>query len=88
MTKAGRERTHRAVPAMATTSARVETNGASATGEASQVSATVMEGSWWPCWQAWLADHSEKPIAPPSSGAAASGYAPLAAAPGQYVLES
>jgi len=45
------------------------------------------EGSWWPEWVAWLASHSGDPIEPPPLGAAAAGYAPLADAPGSYVLQ-
>ncbi|WP_420993741.1 PHA/PHB synthase family protein [Cupriavidus sp. 30B13] len=41
------------------------------------------EGSWWPCWQEWLASHSGARVAArdPAPGA-------LAEAPGSYVLES
>jgi polyhydroxyalkanoate synthase subunit PhaC len=44
-------------------------------------------GSWWPEWAAWLGARSDAPVAPPPTGAPASGYAPLADAPGTYVLE-
>ena len=44
------------------------------------------EGSWWPEWVAWLGARSGVPVAPPHIGAPAAGYAPLAAAPGSYVL--
>jgi poly[(R)-3-hydroxyalkanoate] polymerase subunit PhaC len=40
-------------------------------------------GSWWPCWQRWLAARSSKRIAPPSIGAGTT----LEDAPGRYVLE-
>lgn len=56
--------------------------------DAWQASATVMEGSWWPCWQAWLASHSGPWIEPPPPGAPAAGYPPTVPAPGLYVLES
>ncbi|MGW8183050.1 MAG: PHA/PHB synthase family protein [Burkholderiales bacterium] len=46
----------------------------------------VKEGSWWPEWQRWLRDHSSGRARPPAMGAPARGYAPLAQAPGQYVL--
>lgn len=49
------------------------------------VDATPKTGSWWPEWSAWLAGRSEAPVSPPSIGAAAAGYAPLADAPGSYV---
>jgi polyhydroxyalkanoate synthase len=49
--------------------------------------ATSKEGSWWPEWLAWLAARSSAPAAPPPLGAAEKGYAPLADAPGTYVLE-
>ncbi|MEX0144413.1 alpha/beta fold hydrolase [Massilia sp. LMS1-1-1.1] len=40
------------------------------------------DGSWWPAWQAWLAQHSDAQVAPPPMGAA------LGDAPGRYVLQS
>jgi polyhydroxyalkanoate synthase len=43
------------------------------------------EGSWWPEWVAWLNARSEAAVDPPAMGAAA--YAPLADAPGSYVLQ-
>lgn len=46
----------------------------------------VTEGSWWPEWQRWLAAQSSGRARPPAMGAPANGYAPLAEAPGQYVL--
>jgi len=39
------------------------------------------EGSWWPAWQGWLAQHSGAPAALPALGAA------LGDAPGEYVLQ-
>jgi polyhydroxyalkanoate synthase len=45
------------------------------------------EGSWWPEWSTWLVARSGDPVAPPSIGAPAAGYAPLCDAPGTYVLE-
>lgn len=45
------------------------------------------EGSWWPVWQAWLAERSGEPCAPPPMGAADAGFAPLCDAPGRYVRE-
>jgi polyhydroxyalkanoate synthase subunit PhaC len=44
-------------------------------------------GSWWPVWQAWLAEHSGEPGAPPPMGNAKAGYKPLDDAPGRYVRE-
>ncbi|MGE0022411.1 MAG: PHA/PHB synthase family protein [Hyphomicrobium sp.] len=44
-------------------------------------------GSWWPELAQWLAARSGAPVAPPPMGAAASGYAPLADAPGSYVRQ-
>jgi polyhydroxyalkanoate synthase subunit PhaC len=47
-----------------------------------------LAGSWWPTWQRWLAQHSAHArVAPPPMGSAAAGYAPIADAPGQYVLQ-
>jgi polyhydroxyalkanoate synthase len=45
-------------------------------------------GSWWPVWGEWLAAHSSPDrVAPPALGAPEAGYAPLADAPGEYVLQ-
>lgn len=44
-------------------------------------------GSWWIEWGEWLARHSGAPVTPPSMGAPEKGYAPIADAPGMYVLE-
>jgi polyhydroxyalkanoate synthase subunit PhaC len=44
------------------------------------------DGSWWPEWVAWLDARSGAPVAPPAGLPAALG-APLADAPGTYVLE-
>ncbi|MGX9729958.1 PHA/PHB synthase family protein [Janthinobacterium aestuarii] len=40
------------------------------------------EGSWWPAWQAWLAQRSEAQVAPPAMGP------DLGDAPGRYVLQT
>ena len=45
------------------------------------------EGSWWPAWQGWLAKRSGAKGPPPSLGNARAGLAPLADAPGTYVLQ-
>ncbi len=45
------------------------------------------EGSWWLEWREWLDQHSSGKVAPPTLGSVEKGYAPLTAAPGQYVLE-
>jgi polyhydroxyalkanoate synthase len=45
------------------------------------------EGSWWPAWQAWLEGHSSGLAAIPTMGAPDNGYAPIADAPGAYVLQ-
>jgi polyhydroxyalkanoate synthase len=48
----------------------------------------VTAGSWWPTWGAWLKQHSSKKrTAPPPMGAADRGYAAIADAPGEYVLQ-
>ncbi len=43
------------------------------------------DGSWWLQWSAWLAANSGAPVAPPPLGMP--GRAPLADAPGAYVLQ-
>jgi polyhydroxyalkanoate synthase subunit PhaC len=48
--------------------------------------AKQQNGSWWPAWQAWLASHSGKPIAPqPVGGQGRARQRPIADAPGTYV---
>jgi polyhydroxyalkanoate synthase len=44
------------------------------------------QGSWWPTWAKWLAERSSGRVAPPPMGNADAGYAPVANAPGTYVL--
>ncbi len=41
----------------------------------------VRQGSWWPAWEAWLAEHAGPWIAAPAGGPG------LGPAPGQYVLQ-
>ncbi len=43
------------------------------------------EGSWWPSWGAWLAEHSKPAVPPPAIGLP--GSESLGAAPGSYVRE-
>jgi polyhydroxyalkanoate synthase len=45
----------------------------------------VEHGSWWPAWTRWLVERSGAPAAPPAMGGGR--LAPLADAPGTYVLE-
>ncbi|PTM40649.1 alpha/beta fold hydrolase [Bosea sp. 124] len=45
------------------------------------------EGSWWESWVGWLAVRSSGQVPPPAMGYAESGPAPLADAPGTYVLQ-
>ncbi|MBA4334098.1 MAG: poly-beta-hydroxybutyrate polymerase, partial [Methylobacterium sp.] len=45
------------------------------------------EGSWWESWVAWLGERSTGRVAPPAMGDAAAGLAPVADAPGTYVLQ-
>ncbi|HQO29967.1 MAG TPA: poly-beta-hydroxybutyrate polymerase, partial [Accumulibacter sp.] len=49
--------------------------------------APTYQGSWWPAWQEWLLSHSSGAVAAPAMGAPDKGYAPLADAPGSYVLQ-
>ncbi|WP_418317966.1 PHA/PHB synthase family protein [Piscinibacter sakaiensis] len=50
--------------------------------------ATRHQGSWWPAWHEWLAERSgATQVKPPKLGAPGKGYAPLADAPGEYVLQ-
>ncbi len=56
----------------------------SLTAEAWLEQATLEEGSWWPCWQAWLARHSGAKAAAPEFPPART----LGRAPGTYVLET
>jgi len=42
------------------------------------------EGSWWPAWQAWLAERSGGKVAPPTMGNR--DFAPIGDAPGSYVV--
>jgi polyhydroxyalkanoate synthase len=53
--------------------------------EAWLATAPTHEGSWWPAWQAWLAQHAGKRVTPPAMGNAAAGYSVLDDAPGRYV---
>ena len=46
------------------------------------------EGSWWPAWQQWLANHSSAQTTPPAMGAPAAGYATLGDAPGSYIYQA
>ncbi len=50
--------------------------------------ATAKQGSWWPEWQQWLAQHSSARAAPPEIGAAKAGYPLLGPAPGSYVRQT
>jgi polyhydroxyalkanoate synthase len=50
--------------------------------------APLRESSWWPAWTSWLTERSAPEQAPPPMGATEKGYAPLADAPGTYVLQS
>jgi polyhydroxyalkanoate synthase len=46
------------------------------------------DGSWWPAWQAWLAERSSSMDEAPPLGAPGAGYPPLGDAPGTYVLQA
>jgi polyhydroxyalkanoate synthase len=49
------------------------------------VAGAVEQGSWWPAWTRWLAERSGPPMPVPAIDGAK--FAPLADAPGTYVLE-
>jgi poly(3-hydroxyalkanoate) synthetase len=51
------------------------------------VTLSDIRGSWWPAWQAWLAQRSSGRGALLPLGAPAHGYPALADAPGTYVLQ-
>ncbi len=52
-----------------------------------QATAHHHEGSWWPCWLAWLGvNASDALVPPPKMGAPEKGFAPICDAPGDYVL--
>jgi polyhydroxyalkanoate synthase len=47
----------------------------------------LVDGSWWPVWDAWLdARSSSERVQPPKMGKAKAGYKPLRDAPGIYVF--
>ena len=49
--------------------------------------ATKHDGSWWPAWHRWLAEHSSGKSKPPAIGAPRKGYRVVEDAPGQYVRQ-
>ncbi len=49
--------------------------------------AEAREGSWWLAFSDWRKAHSSGHAPPPPMGAAATGYPPMEAAPGTYVLQ-
>jgi polyhydroxyalkanoate synthase subunit PhaC len=49
--------------------------------------ATQNNGSWWPAWQAWLANNSGTKVLAPSLGNMKKGYKVICDAPGTYVLQ-
>jgi len=52
-----------------------------------QAQVPVREGSWWPEWQAWLAERSTGMAAPPPMGAPEHGFPVLGDSPGSYVMQ-
>ena len=50
--------------------------------------AEYKEGSWWPSWIKWLADHSGEMISPPPVGLGKGKFRVLCDAPGTYVKEA
>ena len=57
-------------------------NGAYLDPDSWQTETPYTEGSWWPAWEAWLAQRSGEKVAPPSLGTLESGYRPRRDAPG------
>lgn len=55
--------------------------------DAWQQAAVHHDGSWWPCWENWLVEHSSERTRAPALGASRKGYTVLDDAPGTYVLE-
>ncbi|EHJ91551.1 PHA/PHB synthase family protein [Vreelandella boliviensis] len=49
---------------------------------------TSQEGSWWPGFTNWLAQHSSDPTTPPHMGTRSGQYAVLCDAPGTYVKQT
>jgi polyhydroxyalkanoate synthase len=47
----------------------------------------VQQGSWWQAWQEWLTQKSSGLVLPPKLGGPGYCFAPLADAPGSYVLQ-
>ncbi|MHA7828516.1 MAG: PHA/PHB synthase family protein [Roseovarius sp.] len=47
-----------------------------------------VDGSWWPAWTKWLADHSGDQVVPPLMGRPRGRYAAIADAPGNYVFKT
>ena len=62
-------------------------NGAYLDPDSWQTETPYTEGSWWPAWEAWLAQRSGEKVAPPSLGGPESRYRPRRDAPGIYVLQ-
>lgn len=55
--------------------------------ESWELSAPKQEGSWWPAWQAWLAERSSGRVPARAVGSARNGYPEITSAPGSYVLQ-
>lgn len=47
----------------------------------------AQQGSWWPAWERWLADHSQAAEVPPPPLGNPAETGPLGDAPGSYVLQ-
>jgi polyhydroxyalkanoate synthase len=47
----------------------------------------AQDGSWWPAFAAWLAEHSSAKTNPPRMGDAGPGVHPMCRAPGTYVMQ-
>ncbi len=53
-----------------------------------QLQTPVHQGSWWPEYQSWLAEHSGQQGTPPPMGTENGDYPALCDAPGEYIHQT